>query len=190
MDVERSLEAQQSLGDVYEAPIKRLNDRILGTYNDENELAKIEKKKLLKVKAQVPDFDKYPKPNGTLPVSTSSWTAFVPRPLLPQLPLKKRRTTGDIWGLANAIRADIKLENNIYTVVDICSPESHPHDFCKHGDSGSVVIDKQGRLCRLLIGGTERDFGQGADFEHGFVIPIDIVFDDIESVTGLKVSLP
>lgn len=43
MDVERSLEAQQSLGDVYEAPIKRLNDRILGTYNDENELAKIEK---------------------------------------------------------------------------------------------------------------------------------------------------
>lgn len=146
-------------------------------------------------KAQVPDFEKYPNEAQWDPVGinlrlesicTSALTPSTP----PQPVFKKGRTTGCTWGLAGAIRTDVKLENEIYTVVDICSPESHRHDFCKQGDSGAVVLDKQGRLCGLLIGGTERDFGQGADFEHGFVIPIDLVFDDIESVTGLKVSLP
>lgn len=145
--------------------------------------------------AQVPDFDKYPKEAEWDPIGidlrlesicTSALTPSTPA----QAVFKKGRTTGYTWGLASAIRADVKLEEDIYTVVDVCSPESCPHDFCKHGDSGAVVLDKQGQLCGLLIGGTERDFGQGSDLEHGFVIPIDIVFEDIESVTGLKVSLP
>lgn len=43
MDVERSFKAQRSLGEVYEAPIKRLNDRIAGgIYNDKDELDKME----------------------------------------------------------------------------------------------------------------------------------------------------
>lgn len=28
------------------------------------------------------------------------------------------------------------------------------------------VLDEQGQLRGLLIGGTERDFGQGSDLEH------------------------
>lgn len=44
MDVERSFKAQKSLGEVYEAPIKRLNDRIVGgIYNDANELDKLQR---------------------------------------------------------------------------------------------------------------------------------------------------
>lgn len=44
MDVERSFKAQQSLAEVYQAPIERLNERIgRGIYNDENELNKLEK---------------------------------------------------------------------------------------------------------------------------------------------------
>lgn len=148
-----------------------------------------------KYKAQVPDFDKYPQEAEWDPIGvdlrlenicTSALTPSTP----PQAVFKKGRTTGYTWGLASAIRTAVKLEEEIYTVVDICSPESYPHDFCKHGDSGAIVLDKRGQLCGLLIGGTERDFGQGSDLEHGFVIPIDIIFDDIEKLTGLKVSLP
>lgn len=125
--------------------------------------------------------------------SISGWKTSAPSHLRPQISLavfKNGRTTGNTWGLANAIRSDVNLEEVVYSVVDVYSPRSHPHDFCKHGDSGAIVLDRRGQLCGLLIGGTERDFGQGGDMEHGFVIPIDIVFEDIESVTGLKVSLP
>lgn len=38
------------------------------------------------------------------------------------------------------------------------------------------MLDKQGQLCGLLLIATERDFGQGSDLEHGFAIPIDILF--------------
>lgn len=44
MDVERSFKAQQSLAEVNQGPINRLNDHIAGRiYNDESELEKLEK---------------------------------------------------------------------------------------------------------------------------------------------------
>lgn len=143
----------------------------------------------------MPDFNQFPNEAGWDPIGFNlrleSISTFALTPSnFPQVIFKNGRTTGNTWGLANAIRTDVILEGVIYSVVDVISPRSHLHDFCKHGDSGAIVLDKRGQLCGLLIGGTERDFGQGADMEHGFVIPIDIVFEDIESLTGLKVSLP
>ena len=64
------------------------------------------------------------------------------------------------------------------------------HHFSSRGDSGSFVFDADGKLAGLLFAGSEPDFGQGADLSHGYVIPIGAVIDDIEAMTGGKVSLP
>lgn len=75
-----------------------------------------------------------------------NWKAFAPPPLHPQILLgqffKKGRDDRlhTMGGLASAIRTDVKLEEEIYTVVEIFFPlECYPHDFCKHGDSGAIL---------------------------------------------------
>lgn len=90
----------------------------------------------------------------------------------------------------NIIRTDVLLENQIYSVVDTVPPQGHLHDFSQSGDAGSTVFDAQGNLCGLLFAGTDPILAHGAGRAHGLVIPIDVVFDDIEAFTGLKVELP
>ena len=41
-----------------------------------------------------------------------------------------------------------------------------------------------------MFGGTNPLFSHGAGKAHGLVIPIDVVFDDIEAFTGCAVELP
>ena len=64
------------------------------------------------------------------------------------------------------------------------------HHFSSRGDSGAFVLDADGKLAGLLFAGSEPVFGQGADMRHGYAIPIGLVFEDIATMTGGKVSLP
>lgn len=41
-----------------------------------------------------------------------------------------------------------------------------------------------------FIAGTDPIFAHGVGKAHGFVIPMDVVFGDIEAFTGLTVKLP
>ncbi|MCJ1250828.1 hypothetical protein MMC30_008056 [Trapelia coarctata] len=107
---------------------------------------------------------------------------------------KKGRTTGMTWGLVNAIKTDIHVQGDpedvIYTAWDIVPPPRGSKNFSESGDSGSWVLDKDGSLCGMLCAGSNPELGQGLGKSHGFVIPIDRVFADIEHITGSKVSLP
>lgn len=103
---------------------------------------------------------------------------------------KNGRTTGLTWGHVNGIRTDVLLEGKIYTAIDIVPPPGYLHDFFQRGDSGSTIYDAKGSLCGLLLGGTDPIFSHGAGKAHGLVIPIDVIFHDIETFTGFKVELP
>ena len=83
------------------------------------------------------------------------------------------------------------MEREIYSVVDICFLNLTLMIFEKQGDSGVMMLDKQGQLCGLLIGGWYRTeiLPKKSYLERGFFIPIDIVFDDIERLTALKFSI-
>lgn len=107
---------------------------------------------------------------------------------------KLGRTTGATWGSVNALKADINLEGDpetlLYTTWNIAPPPKQLQNLSQSGDSGSWVFDKDGNLCGILFAGSNPELGQGSGKSHGFVIPIDRVFADIEKVTGSKVSLP
>lgn len=112
----------------------------------------------------MPNFKQYPKKAGWDPIGLNlrlesiSTLALMPSNF-PQVVFKNGQTTGNTWDFANGIQSDVLLEGVVYSVVDIILPRSHLYDFYKYGDSGAIVLDKQGQLCGLLIGGRERDFG-------------------------------
>lgn len=138
------------------------------------------------------DYLSFPLESGWQPkdaVEKVDVSALVPsRPS--QCVFKSGRTTGLTWGRVSVLRTDVLLENQIYTAVDIVPPQEQLHDFSQSGDSGSSVFDAEGSLCGLLFAGTDPIFAHGAGKAHGLVIPIDVVFADIEAFTGLKVELP
>lgn len=70
------------------------------------------------------------------------------------------------------------MDREIYSVVDICFLNLTLIFFLK---TGAMVLDKRGQLFGLPIGGSEREFGQEYDLEHGFFVTNDIIFDDINS---------
>lgn len=107
-----------------------------------------------------------------------------------QCVFKSGRTIGLTWGRVNVIRTDVQLENQIYTAIDNVPPQGQLHAFSQSEDSGSSVFDAEGSLCALLFVVTNPMFAHGASKTHGLVIPIDIVFADIEPSTGLKVERP
>lgn len=107
-----------------------------------------------------------------------------------QCVFKSGRTAGLTRGQVNVIRTDVLPENQIYSAVDIVPPQGHLHDFSQSGDSGSTVFDAKRDLCGLLFAGTDPVFAHGAGKAHGLVIPMDVIFNDIESFTGLEVELP
>lgn len=76
----------------------------------------------------------------------------------------------------------------VWSAYDIVSANSK--DFSMGGDSGSFVLDSDGQLAGLLFAGSEPLVGHEADLRHGYVIPIGSVIDNIEAMTGGKVSLP
>jgi hypothetical protein len=58
-------------------------------------------------------------------------------------------------------------------------------EFCDLGDSGSFIIDSQGKWCALLIGSPSQSY-----VGVGYVLPVDTLIADIEHLTGGIVSLP
>ncbi|KAI9837412.1 MAG: hypothetical protein M1837_002979 [Sclerophora amabilis] len=56
--------------------------------------------------------------------------------------------------------------------------------FSERGDSGAFVLDKSGRLCGMLLGGKLKNESVS------YVTPMEVIFEDIENVTGRRVSLP
>ena len=107
---------------------------------------------------------------------------------------KKGRTTGWTDGRVNAIQTNINIlrktnggESNPYgkqiTVWVVRAP-SEAGKFCSHGDSGSLVLDSStGSIVGLL-------FGSEIASGDGYVLPFDLIVEDIESVTGGKVVIP
>jgi hypothetical protein len=55
--------------------------------------------------------------------------------------------------------------------------------FGDKGDSGAWVLDKEGRLGGLFIGGNEAT-------ELCYVTPISVVLEDIQTRLGCSVTLP
>lgn len=58
--------------------------------------------------------------------------------------------------------------------MDILPRHGHLHDFMESEDSGSTVFDAKAGLCGLFY------LRAQAIFSLGSVIPIDVVFADIE----------
>jgi len=109
-----------------------------------------------------------------------------------ELVFKKGRSTRLTWGNINGLKTDIHFmgepKGTFWSAYDIVS--ANGKDFSMGGDSGSFVLDSDGQLAGLLFAGSEPKFGHEADLRHGYVIPIGSVIDDIEAMTGGKVSLP
>lgn len=107
---------------------------------------------------------------------------------------KRGRTTGWTDGRVNAIRSDInimKKENkkgfNLFgreIAAWLVLTTTEAGKFCSLGDSGALVLDSStGSIVGLL-------FGSEIATGFGYVLPFDLVVEDIESVTGGKVIVP
>jgi hypothetical protein len=57
--------------------------------------------------------------------------------------------------------------------------------FCKPGNSGAFVLDEEGRCCGLLSACPLISYAG-----DGFALSIRELIEDIESLTGGRVSLP
>lgn len=63
--------------------------------------------------------------------------------------------------------------------------------FAAPGDSGAFVLNRQGELMGLLIGGPLEKGQDGVrPTGAGYVTPIEAVFADIQAQTGYNVELP
>ncbi|RPA86479.1 hypothetical protein BJ508DRAFT_321610 [Ascobolus immersus RN42] len=94
-------------------------------------------------------------------------------------------TTGRLNGTEKAVKVegnnDLALEH--FVIGDADSPE-----FSKSADSGSIVVDKRGRVVGLLVGG-EQLWKDGRSVRLSFYIPIEKVLGDIERVAGLELRV-
>lgn len=63
-----------------------------------------------------------------------------------------------------------------YTLlVDICFLNLTFMIFEKQGDSGIMMLDKQGQLCGLVVGGINGNFTKKSDLEHQVFIPVILI---------------
>ncbi|KAI9781050.1 MAG: hypothetical protein M1839_006325 [Geoglossum umbratile] len=95
---------------------------------------------------------------------------------------KRGRMTGLTIGKLSSINPRVQLDGKICSAWQVVGPRGKP--FCKKGDSGSFVMDSVGRWCALLFASPYDDSGDA------YVLPVDILIADIESMTGGTVFLP
>jgi hypothetical protein len=100
-----------------------------------------------------------------------------------EVAFKRGRTTGLTMGEFSAINPAVQLEGKVFSAWQIVGEDGH--EFCRQEDSGSFVIDSEGKWCALLFAAPYPSFSG-----DGFVLPVDDLIDDIERLTGGKVSLP
>lgn len=126
----------------------------------------------LKAKAQVTDFDKYPKDAAWDPIGIDLWL----EKHLHLRPYTHNSSSGSFQKETNCriplgprqlYLSGGKAKKKRYTPWSIFTlPNRPPYYFCKHRDLGAIVLDKQGQSCGLLIIATEQDFGQKSDLDH------------------------
>jgi hypothetical protein len=95
---------------------------------------------------------------------------------------KRGRTTGLTIGKFSSINPRVNLDGKICSAWQVVGQRGKP--FCRKGDPGSFVIDSVGRWCALLFASPYGDTGDA------YVLPVHTLIEDIESMTGGKVSLP
>ncbi|KAI9776293.1 MAG: hypothetical protein M1839_000452 [Geoglossum umbratile] len=93
---------------------------------------------------------------------------------------KRGRTTGLTIGKLSAINPRVQLDGKICCVWQVVGQPRKP--FCRKGDSGSFVIDSVGRWCTLLFASPYKEMGDA------YVLLVDILIADVESMTGGTVS--
>ena len=108
---------------------------------------------------------------------------------------KRGRTTGETWGIVNHIKPDVVLEDDgvkhVYSAWTVLVDGGRKNEeFICARDSGSFLLDYQGNLCGLLFASHEPGLGGGDSRPFAYVTPIDMVFEDIETITGFKVAIP
>jgi hypothetical protein len=96
---------------------------------------------------------------------------------------KRGRTTGLTCGTLSAINPAVKLGGKICSAWEVVGTVGH--EFCDLGDSGSFILDSEGKWCALLFAAPTKSFVGLA-----YVLPVDDLIADIEHITGGIVSLP
>ncbi|KAI9758856.1 MAG: hypothetical protein M1840_003743 [Geoglossum simile] len=95
---------------------------------------------------------------------------------------KRGRTTGLTIGAFSGINPAIQLNGKTFSAWQVAGQRGK--EFCRKGDSGSFIVDSRGRWCALLFASPYNNTGDA------YVIPVDILIEDIQSMTGGTVSLP
>ena len=123
--------------------------------------------------------------------------------------MKRGRTTGVTKGRINAIRSILKIQKNQDDKVNIIPvdlskrfgaqdgiflaygifDDRDGHEFMLGGDSGSCVLLQEKEDCRKLTN-IGLLFASNEYTRVSYMMPIDMVINDIEHVTGHTVTEP
>jgi hypothetical protein len=99
------------------------------------------------------------------------------------LVVKSGSASGVSYGRFSHIKHDCNLPGNKSTTSERVIVGWKRMPFASKGDSGAFVLNSHGKLAGLLIAGQE-------DLGTAYVTPIQEVMQDIEEVTGCRVTLP
>lgn len=94
------------------------------------------------------------------------------------------KKSGPKLGVFSTIKSDCKLPGQPGTTTENVVCGKSGLSFAEPGDSGAFVVNMDGLLVGLLIGGPV-----GEHRQVGYVTPIGEVFGDIQTRTGWKPSL-
>lgn len=111
---------------------------------------------------------------------------------------KNGRTMGATWGVISEVEAEIgfmdedgtQRKYRAWEVLPRLMDRKTLRDFCLPGGCGSLVLDVGGSVCGLLFGHPDVTKGIGERRVLRFITTIDLIIEDIESLTRCKVSLP
>ena len=98
---------------------------------------------------------------------------------------KQGRTSGYTSGTVNRMRRRVTWANYSDFVSEEIEVLGLTTDFADHGDSGSFVTNIRGELVGLVIGRESNS----ADFDIGFVTPIEDIQQDVKEMSGGFISL-
>lgn len=100
------------------------------------------------------------------------------------LVFRSGRTSGLVCEMVHTLDSGVQIcpgvDTRVFSVTRIGASESS-----SRGDSGSWVVDQNGRWVGLFFAEPGISLNK-----HSFVLPAREVIEDIESVTGGRVSLP
>ncbi len=95
------------------------------------------------------------------------------------------RSTGFTEGCWSYLQSEVHLPDSPHETVEraFLANRSRGQFFADHGDSGAWVLNREGQLAGLIVGGNPQ-------LRWVYATPISAVFADIEAQLGCKVSLP